>query len=77
VEIQGRNPELNRKIERDELKKGWALGLLTNNFAQTRVSGTWRFDEMFDAMQSKGRFGYPEFNVNEAIVEGKIVQFFE
>jgi hypothetical protein len=76
VQIQGRNSELNRKIEHDELKKG-ALRLLTNNFAQTRVSGSWRFDEMFDAMQSNGQFGYPEFNVDESIVEGKIVQFFE
>lgn len=76
VQIQGRNPELNRKIERDELKKG-ALRLLTNNFAQTRVSGTWRFNEMFNAMQTNGQFGYPEFNTNEAIVEGRMVQFFE
>lgn len=76
VEIQGRNPELNRKIEKDELKKG-VLKLLTNNFAQTRVSGAWRFNEMFNAMQSNGQFGYPEFNINEALVEGRIVQFFE
>ncbi|MFZ3065959.1 MAG: hypothetical protein WA277_11835 [Nitrospirota bacterium] len=76
VQIEGRNPELNRKIERDELKKG-ALRLLTDNFAQTRVSGAWRFNEMFNAMQANGQFGYPEFNTNEAIVEGRMIQFFE
>lgn len=76
VQIQGRNPELNRKIERDELKKG-ALRLLTDNFAQTRVSGAWRFSETFDAMRDNGQFVYPEFDTNEAIVEGRMVQFFE
>jgi hypothetical protein len=76
VQIQGRNPALNRKLEQDELKKG-ALRLLTDNFASTRVSGNWRFNEMFDAMMAHGQFGYPEFHVPEAIVEGRIIQFFE
>ena len=76
VEIQGRNPEFNRKIEQEELKKG-VLRLLTNNFAKTRVNGSWRFNEMFDASYSNGQFGYPEFNINEAMIEGKIIQFFE
>lgn len=76
VMIQGRNPEFNRKIERDELKKG-VLRLLTNNFAQTRVSGVWRFNEVFNAMKAVGTFGYPEFDIKEAIVEGRIIQFFE
>jgi hypothetical protein len=76
VEIQGRNPAFNRKIEQDELKKG-VLRELTNNFAKTRVGGVWRFDEIFDAMQDNGEFGYPEFNMKEALVEGRIVQFFE
>ena len=76
VEIEGRNPGLNRKIEQEELKKG-VLRLLTNNFAKTRVSGVWRFDEMFNSMQTNGQFGYPEFDIPEAIVEGRIIQFFE
>ncbi|MES1240951.1 MAG: hypothetical protein ABUT39_04970 [Acidobacteriota bacterium] len=76
VQIQGRNPGFNRKIESEELKKG-ALRLLTDNFAQLRVGGAWRFNEMFDAMQSNGQFGYPEFNIDEATVEGRILQFFE
>src|SRR5690606_24179671 len=57
LEIQGRNPEHNRKIEREELKKG-VLRLLTNDFAATRVGGVWRLDEMFAAMRPNGAFGY-------------------
>lgn len=76
VQIQGRNPDINRSIERDELKKG-VLRMLTNNFAKTRVSGAWRYNEMFNAMEANGQFGYPEFNIDEAMVEGRIVQFFE
>ena len=37
LQIQGRNPELNRKIEQDELKKG-VMRLLTNNFAQRQLA---------------------------------------
>lgn len=76
VNIQGRNPVFNRKIEQDELKKG-ALRMLTNNFAQLKVSGNWRYNEAFNAMHDYGQFGYPEFDVNEAQTEGKIIQFFE
>lgn len=76
VDIQGRNPEINRRIEKDELKKG-VLRLLTNDFAKTRVGGAWRFNELFDAMSSNGPAGYPDFDVAEAIVEGRIIQFFE
>ena len=76
VEIEGRNPLFNRRIEQEELKKG-VLRLLTNNFARTRVSGAWRFNEMFNSMQTNGQFGYPEFDIPEAIVEGRIIQFFE
>ncbi|PFV93065.1 hypothetical protein COL08_23010 [Priestia megaterium] len=75
VQIQGRNPDFNRKIERDELRKG-VLRLLTNNFAHTRVSGSWRSQEQFDSIRN-GECGYPEFDVQEGIVEGKIIQFFE
>jgi hypothetical protein len=74
VQIEGRNPEFNRRIEREELKKG-ALRLLTNDYAMTRVSGEWRFFEQFNAMQPTGQ--YPEFNIDETSVEGKMIQFFE
>ena len=76
VDSDGRNPEFNRKIERDELQKG-VLRLLTNNFEATRVNGTWRLNEQFNAMEANGEYGYPEFKVGEALVEGKIIQFFE
>jgi hypothetical protein len=77
VSIQGRNPELNRKIERDELKKG-ALRLLTDDFAETGVGGgAWRLNEEFDATADNGEYGYPEFNAAEAMTEGRIIQFFE
>ena len=76
VNIQGRNPEVNRRIEKDELRKG-VLRLLTDDFARTRVSGAWRFDERFDAMQQNGPYGYPDFDTAEATVEGRIIQFFE
>lgn len=75
VQIEGRNPTFNRKIEQDELRKA-ALRLLTNEFAQTKVSGVWRSNEQFNAMQV-GHNGYPELNPFESIVEGKIIQFFE
>ncbi|GHI00983.1 hypothetical protein [Neobacillus kokaensis] len=76
VNIQGRNPEHNRKIEKDELKKG-AMRQLTNNFSKTKVQGKMLFNEKFDAMKANGDYGYPEFDVNESIMEGKIQQFFE
>jgi hypothetical protein len=76
VDIQGRNPEINRRIEKDELRKA-VLRLLTDNFAATRVAGTWRFNEEFDAMKQNGPFGYPDFDTAEASVEGVIIQFFE
>jgi len=76
VQIEGRNPEFNRRIERDELKKG-TLRLLTNNFAATRVGGDWRFSEAFNAMQDYGHYGYPDFDTGEAAVEGRMIQFFE
>ncbi len=76
VDIQGRNPDINRKIESDELKKG-ALRLLTDDYARTRVDGHWRFHEKFNAMHPAGAYGFPEFDVDEALVEGQIIQFFE
>ncbi len=76
VKIEGRNPDFNRTIEQEELKKG-ALRMLTNNFAKTEVSGTWRYNEFFNAMKDNGQYGYPEFDIEEAQVEGKIIQFFE
>lgn len=76
VQIAGSNPDSNRKIERDELKKG-VLRMLTNDFAATRVGGAWRYNEQFDAMQANGGSGWPEFDIDEAVTEGRMIQFFE
>jgi len=77
VAIQGQNPDINRRVERDELRKG-ALRLLTDSFAAIQVGGQWRLNEQFDAMQdNQGVYHYPEFDVAESLTEGKIIQFFE
>jgi len=77
VEIEGRNPANNRKLERDELRKA-ALRVLTDDFAFLRVSGQSFFNYEFHAMSdSVGSYGYPEFDTTTAMLEGKIIQFFE
>jgi hypothetical protein len=76
VVIGGRSPAMNREVEREELRRG-ALRMLTDEFARTRVGGAWRFHETFDAMRDGGELGYPEFDVEEALTEGRIIQFFE
>lgn len=76
ISIEGRNPGFNRKIERDELRKG-ALRIFTDNFDRTGVGSNWYDDEVFNAMSDYGDYGYPEFNVKEAQKEGRIIQFFE
>jgi len=37
----------------------------------------WRVDEAFDATSDFGDYGYPEVDDEEALVEGRIIQFFE
>jgi hypothetical protein len=69
-------PDEYRSIERDELKKG-SLRLLTNNLDRLKVDGQWRFGEEIDAMKDGLGRGFPEFDVPEAYLEGKISQFFE
>ncbi|GEM_PF-1814948 len=76
IEISGRNPLTNRQIEREELKKH-SLDLLTDNYARLKVTGTWRMNEVFNAAYEGGDYGYPDFNREEALIEGKIIQFFE
>lgn len=66
VVIAGNNPELNRAIEKEELKK----------HCVEMMSGQ-RF-ESFDAMRSNvPSLMYPEFSINEADAEGRYIQFFE
>lgn len=76
ISIEGRNPGFNRKIERDELRKG-ALRIFTDNFDRTGVGSNWYDNEVFNAMSDYGDYGYPEFSVKEAQKEGRIIQFFE
>jgi hypothetical protein len=64
TQITGRNPAANQEIIRNELKKS-ALSLLT---AQ-------HFD-LFDAVRQEPE-GYPQLDVDEALLEGPYIQFFE
>jgi hypothetical protein len=65
ISILGNNPERNREIEKEELKKG-CISLLTDQ----------KYDA-FDAMRSNQAQNYPEFRHLEAIAEGNYVKFFE
>lgn len=66
VVISGNNPDENRRIEQEELKRG-SLTLLTNqHFAD------------FDAtLVNVAPHGYPEFDVAEAMEEARYIQYFE
>jgi hypothetical protein len=64
--IGGRPPQLNREVERTELKRA-AISMLTQQ----------HFDD-FDAMRRGVPFhGYPQMDVDEARAEGNYIQFFE
>ena len=65
-QIQGKNPLLNREIEKIELKKG-CISLLTGQ----------RFDD-FDAVTvNAAPLGFPELDFEEAKAEGDYIKFFE
>jgi hypothetical protein len=66
VVISGNNPDQNRRIEQEELKRG-SLTLFTDqHFAD------------FDAtLVNVAPHGYPEFDVTEAMEEARYIQFFE
>jgi hypothetical protein len=66
IAISGRNPLINREIEKVELKRA----------ALTQLTGQ-SFD-VFDAMRrGQAPHGFPEMEINEAEEEGKYIQFFE
>lgn len=66
VVIQGNNPNINRIIEKTELKK----------HSIEIISGQ-RF-EAFDALKPNvPDYGYPEFSFSAAIAQGTYIQFFE
>lgn len=59
-------PETKRAIEMGELKKG-CLELLTNQY----------FHDFDATLAGASPFGYPEFRVSQAMIEGPYTQFFE
>ncbi|HYD41535.1 MAG TPA: hypothetical protein VEB43_11975 [Anaeromyxobacter sp.] len=63
--LQGRNPALNREVERRELKKG-AISLLTGQ----------QYDS-FNAMEEDPQTGAPQLDLADAAAEGRFVRFFE
>jgi hypothetical protein len=65
VAIHGQNPLINRQIEQVELKKG-CVKLLVDS---------WRYGT-FSAMKQVGD-NPPEFDIHQAVSEGKFQQFFE
>ena len=65
VVIHGQNPATNREIERTELKK-WCVKLLVD---------TWLFGSFDATKQTKD--DPPDFDLVDAVNEGKTVQFFE
>ncbi|MDJ0592285.1 MAG: hypothetical protein QNJ72_20215, partial [Pleurocapsa sp. MO_226.B13] len=79
IAISGRNPALNRELEKTELKKG-ALTLLTR-----KTSPHFDYAGSIDVIEKddKDKHGYkkikghPEINFAEANREGPYIQFFE
>ena len=63
--IQGRNPLLNREVEKRELKK-FAISLLTGQQY-----------ESFNAMEEDYITRIPQIDLIDAAAEGKFVRFFE
>jgi hypothetical protein len=66
VAIHGQNPRINREIEKNELKKS-SVKLLMD---------TWQFGS-FDAMKQANVDDPPDFDIFDAVDEGKVSQFFE
>lgn len=64
--ISGNNPDQNRRIEREELKRGCLTLFTDQHFAD------------FDAtLKNVAPHGYPELDVDQAMEEARYVQFFE
>ena len=64
VNITGRNPEANRKLEKAELKKA-CISRITEQY----------FDK-FNSIE-EDTYGFPQLNFSEAELEGKYIRFFE
>ncbi len=65
TEIQGRNPLLNREVEKRELKK-YSISILTGQ----------QYDS-FNAMEQDYQTGIPQISLADAAEEGRFVRFFE
>lgn len=66
VTVEGRNPLLNRAIERTELKKSVISQMTGQHF------------DLFDAMRRDvAPHGFPQADLNEAFAEGEYVRFVE
>ena len=64
IQINGRNPIENRRIEKTELKKS-CLSIITDQHFGS-------FDSISNSPQ-----GYPQVNIDESLDEGRIIRFFE
>ena len=71
VHIEGRNPDQNKQIIRTELQRA-AVKYLSEDMGRLIVGGQVRTNELFDAADDTG-----DFDLDEARIEGMIVQFFE
>ncbi len=67
VIISGRNPLINREIEKIELKKSCLVLFTRQDFSE--------FDAITDADAATGT--YPEMDIKKALSQGKYIQFFE
>lgn len=80
IAISGRNPKLNRELEKTELKKG-AHTLLTRK-TSPHFNFVGSVDEVKEDLTDKQKNqeyykGYPEINFDEADREAPYIQFFE
>lgn len=66
VDIQGRNPLVNRQVEQAELKRA-AISILTDQ----------HFDHIDALRKNVPKYGYPELDLAETAVEGPYIRFFE
>jgi hypothetical protein len=66
IQIKGRNPFLNREIERNEIKRGVIAMLLCNYF-----------NGMGSMMERVAPCGYPEIDFAKLEADAPVIQFFE
>ena len=69
VNIQGQNPQINRRIESTELKKH-VISIMSGQHFES-------FDAMEEDHTAEGIHRYPQLNLEQTRSEGKVVRFFE